>query len=57
MSSLYSGPMREEPRWVPAVVTKVLGSLSFNVRVFHKGVAWRRHLEQLRLRNGHPRRR
>ena len=51
--ALYCGPRREkEPRWVPAVVTKVFGSRSFNVRVFPKGVTWRRHLEQLRPRHG-----
>ena len=37
---------------VPAVVTKVFGSRSFNVRVFPKGVIWQRHLEQLRPRHG-----
>ena len=51
--ALYCGPRREkEPRWVPAVVTKVFGTRSFNVRVFPKGVTWRRHLEQLRPRHG-----
>ena len=51
--ALYCGPRREkEPRWVPAVVTKVFGSRSFNVHVFPKGVTWRRHLEQLRPRHG-----
>ena len=51
--ALYCGPRREkEPRWVPAVVTEVFGSRSFNVRVFPKGVTWRRHLEQLRPRHG-----
>ena len=51
--ALYCGPRREkEPRWVPAVLTKVFGSRSFNVCVFPKGVTWRRHLEQLRPRHG-----
>ena len=52
-SPCYALYWREkEPRWVPAVVTKVFGSRSFNVRVFPKGVTWRRHLEQLRPRHG-----
>ena len=51
--ALYCGPRREkEPKWVPAVVRKVFCSRSFNVRVFPKGVTWRRHLEQLRPRHG-----
>ena len=47
--ALYFGPRRdkEDPRWVPAIVTKIFGSRSVNVQVFPKGVTWRRHLEQL----------
>ena len=49
--ALYCGPKREkEPRWVPATVTKVFSSRSFNVRVSPKEVTWRRHLQQLRSR-------
>ena len=51
--ALYCGPRCErDPRWVPAVVTKVFGSRSVNVRVFPRGGTWRRHIEQLRPRYG-----
>ena len=51
--ALYCGPRREkDPRWVPAVVTKVYGSRSVSVRVFPRGGTWRRHIEQLRSRYG-----
>jgi hypothetical protein len=49
----YCGSRRdEETRWVPAIVTKVHGSRSVNVRVYPRGPTWRRHPEQLRLRDG-----
>ena len=51
--ALYCGPRRDkDPRWVPAVVTKVFGTRSVNVRVLPKGSTWRRHIEQLRPRYG-----
>eukprot|EP00731_Ephydatia_muelleri_P010105 Em0005g691a len=51
--ALYCGPRQEkDPKWVPAVVTKVFGSRSVNVRVIPRGGTWRRHIEQLRLRYG-----
>ena len=51
--ALYCGPRQDkDPRWVPAVVTKVFGTRSVNVRVFPKGGTWRRHIEQLRPRYG-----
>ena len=51
--ALYCGPRQEkDPRWVPAVVTKVFGSRSVSVRVFPRGATWRRHIEQLRPRYG-----
>ena len=51
--ALYCGPRREkDPRWVPAVVTKVYGSRSVSVRVCPRGGTWRRHIEQLRPRYG-----
>ncbi|KAL5510077.1 hypothetical protein EMCRGX_G005553 [Ephydatia muelleri] len=51
--ALYCGPRQEkDPKWVPAVVTKVFGSRSVNVRVIPKGGTWRRHIEQLRPRYG-----
>ena len=51
--AMYCGPRRDkDPRWVPAVVTKVFGTRSVNVRVLSKGSTWRRHIEQLRPRYG-----
>ena len=51
--ALYFGPRRNKnPRWVPAVVTKVCGSRSVKVRVYPTGPVWRRHIEQLRPRYG-----
>ncbi|KAL5503296.1 hypothetical protein EMCRGX_G010223 [Ephydatia muelleri] len=51
--ALYCGPRRDkDPRWVPAVVSKVFGTRSVNVRVFPKGGTRRRHIEQLRPRYG-----
>ncbi|XP_014663413.1 PREDICTED: uncharacterized protein K02A2.6-like [Priapulus caudatus] len=47
----YYGPRRDrEPRWVPAIIKKRLGSRSVNVRVIPRGPTWRRHVEQLRPR-------
>ena len=49
--ALYYGPRRDkQPRWVPAVVKKALGTRSFNVKVIPRGPVWRRHLEQLQPR-------
>lgn len=49
--ALYCGPNRnKQPRWVSAVVTKVYGQRSVNVKVVPRGPTWRRHLEQLRPR-------
>ena len=51
--ALYFGPRRDrDPRWVPAIVTKVHGTRSVNVRVIPQGPTWRRHLDQLRPRYG-----
>ena len=51
--ALYCGPKRnKKPRWVPAVVTKIQGSRTVNVRVYPKGPTWRRHIDQLRPRYG-----
>ena len=38
----------EEEKWMPRVIAKVFGSLSFNVKIISNGKVWRRHLEQLR---------
>ena len=44
--ALYFGPRRDrDPRWVPAIVTKVHGIRSVNVRVIPRGPTWRRHLD------------
>ena len=46
--ALYYGPKsNKKPRWVSAVVTKILGSRTVNVCVHPKGPAWRRHSDQL----------
>ena len=51
--ALYFGPRRDrDPRWVPAIVTKVHGTRSVNVRVIPRGPTWRRHLDQLQPRYG-----
>ena len=51
--ALYFGPRRDrDPRWVPAIVTKVHGTRSVNLRVIPRGPTWRRHLDQLRPRYG-----
>ena len=51
--ALYFSPRRDrDPRWVPAIVTKVHGTRSVNVRVIPRGPTWRRHLDQLRPRYG-----
>ena len=50
---LYFGPRRDrDPRWVPAIVTKVHGTRSVNVQIIPRGPTWRRHLDQLRPRYG-----
>ena len=49
--ALYCGPRQEkDPRWVPAVVTKVGGAHSVCVRVYPMRPIERRHVEQLRPR-------
>ena len=49
--ALYHGPRRDrQPRWVPAVVKKALGTRCFNVKVVPHGPVWRRHWEQLQPR-------
>ena len=48
----YKSGGNQKPRWVPAVVTKVIGARTVNVRVHPRGPVWRRHVEQLRLRHG-----
>ena len=51
--ALYYGHRRyKDLRWVPAIVTKVFGPRSVNVRVFPKCVIWKCHIEQLRPRYG-----
>jgi hypothetical protein len=51
----YYGPRRsKEGRWVPAVIVKVHGSRSVDVKVVPKGPTWRRHYDQLRPRYASP---
>ena len=46
----YGHRQERDPRWVPAVIKKVLGPRSFTVKVIPHGPIWRRHLEQLQPR-------
>ena len=47
--ALYFGPRRDrDPRWVPAIVTKVHGTRSINVRVIPRGPGLTTHLVLLR---------
>ena len=49
--ALYHGPHHDkQPRWVPAVVKKSVGTRCFNVKVYPHGPVWRRHWEHLRPR-------
>ena len=49
--ALYCGPRRDkQPRWVPAIVKKALGTRCYNVKVVPHGPVWRRHWEQLQPR-------
>ena len=51
--TLYHGPRRDkDPRWVPAIVTKVHGWRNVYARVCPRGPAWHRHIEQLSPRYG-----
>ncbi|XP_067950530.1 uncharacterized protein [Watersipora subatra] len=53
--ALYCGPKRDKrPKWVEAVVIKVFGSRTVNVRVLPRGPTWKRHLEQLCPRHALP---
>ena len=50
---MYHGPRRDkDPRWVPAIITKVHGSRSVYVRACPRELVWRRHIEQLKPQNG-----
>ena len=47
--ALYRGSKRDrQPRWIPAVVTKVFGTRAVSVRIVPRGSIWRRHIDQLR---------
>ncbi|XP_067942040.1 uncharacterized protein [Watersipora subatra] len=49
--ALYCGPRRStQPRWVQALVTKVYGQRSVDVKVWPSGPTRRRHVEQLQPR-------
>ena len=46
--AIYHGPHRDkEPRWVPAVILKSMGTCCFHVRVIPHGPMWRWYWEQL----------
>lgn len=50
--ALYYGPRRDrDPRWVPAIVRKRLGTRCVTVKVVPQGPIWRSHIEQLRPRH------
>ena len=42
----------KQSRCVPAVVTKVFGTWTVNVRIVLKGPTWRQHMDQLRPHYG-----
>ena len=51
--ALYFSPKwNKNFRWIPAVVVKVYGTRSVNVRVLPRGPTWQRHVDQLRPRFG-----
>ena len=48
----YFGPKRDrQPRWIPAVIQRILGPRLFQVKCVPQGNVWRRHLDQIRPRN------
>ena len=49
--ALVCGPRQDkEPRWIPAIILKMLGTRSAKVRILPNGPVWRRHIEQLKPR-------
>ena len=42
----------KKPRWIPAIVVKVYGTRSVNVRFLPRGATCQRHVDQLRPRFG-----
>ena len=51
--ALYCGPRHnKQPRWVPAIIIKVLRFCTVNICVNSTGPTWRRHVDQLRPRYG-----
>ena len=49
--ALHCGPkLNKESKWVPAIITKVRGSRSVEVKTIRHGQIWRRHIDQLRPR-------
>ncbi|KAK3794007.1 hypothetical protein RRG08_028441 [Elysia crispata] len=49
-AEVFSTMSEKSPKWVPAVITKVFGSRSCNVKVCPSGPTWRRHIEHLQPR-------
>ena len=49
--ALHCGPRQgKQPRWIPAIVNKILGARNIQVRLCSNGSIWKRHVEQLRPR-------
>ena len=52
-STVLHGPRCNQIlRWVPTVVTKILGTRTVNVHVYPREPTWKRHLSKLRPRHG-----
>ena len=50
--SHYGRKIDKTPRWVPAIVSKRLGTRHLLVKVLPQGPVWKRHIEQVRPRCG-----
>ena len=50
--SHYGRKIDKTPRWVPAIVSKRLGTRHLLVKVLPQGPVWKRHIEQVRPRYG-----
>lgn len=51
-AAYYGRKLDKDPRWVPATVSKRLGTRHLLVKVLPRGPIWKRHIEQLRPRYG-----
>ena len=50
--SHYGRKIDKTPRWVPAIVSKRLGTRHLLAKVLPQGPVWKRHIEQVRPRYG-----